>query len=164
MLLMEPETAEELVDVPTVVSFSSLQQYTAEQIVDIPVPRGRWGGGGGLQSFSQYRIQAPSQQIVDFPVRSGGLQGFRPGQVLALRMMCLKGSFRTFLHGYKKSVEVAGQVSAQLDGRTPAHPLSAHQMAWTVSPDDSEDGDPDRFVDEYGRIWRRTATSEWPRR
>ena len=45
-----PRRAEQLVDVPTVVSFSSLQQLTAEQIVDIPVPR------------------------------SGGLQGSRPGQ------------------------------------------------------------------------------------
>ena len=39
-------------DVPTVVSYSSLQQLTAEQIVHIPVP-GRAGGGrrGGLQGF-----------------------------------------------------------------------------------------------------------------
>ena len=38
-------------DVPTVVSYSSLQQRSAEQIVDIPVP-GRAGGEGrgGLQS------------------------------------------------------------------------------------------------------------------
>ena len=40
-----PQKAEQLVEVPTIVSFSSLQQQTAEQIIDIPVP-GRGGGGG----------------------------------------------------------------------------------------------------------------------
>ena len=54
--LRRPQMVEQLVDVPTVVSFSSLQQLTAEQIVDFPVP-GRAGGGG-----------------------RGGLQGSRPGQ------------------------------------------------------------------------------------
>ena len=38
-VLSEPQTAEQLVEVPTVVSFSSLQQ-TAEHIIDI-VPRSR---------------------------------------------------------------------------------------------------------------------------
>ena len=66
----------------TVVSFSSLWQQSAGQIIDIPVPRGRRGGGGGLQSFLPVQNSAaPSQQIVDIPVRSAGLQGFRPGQV-----------------------------------------------------------------------------------
>ena len=40
-----PQKAEKLVEVPTIVSFSSQQQPTAEQIVDVPV-RGRGGGGG----------------------------------------------------------------------------------------------------------------------
>ena len=42
--LSEPQTVEQLVEVPTVVSFSSLQQSTAEQFIDIPVPR--LGGSG----------------------------------------------------------------------------------------------------------------------
>ena len=50
MVLLEPQTAEQLVEVPTVVSFSSLQQ-TAEQTIDIPVSRTR-GDRGGLQGFS----------------------------------------------------------------------------------------------------------------
>ena len=64
-------------------SFSSLQQRTAEQITDIPVPRRRRGGGGGRQGFlPEQNSTAPSQQIVDIPVpRGGGLQDFRPGQV-----------------------------------------------------------------------------------
>ena len=48
--LRQPQMVEQLVHVPTVVSYSSLQQLTAEQIVDIPVPGGDGGGGrGGLQ-------------------------------------------------------------------------------------------------------------------
>ena len=37
--LSEPQTAEQLLEVPTIVSYSSLQQQTTEQNVDIPVPR-----------------------------------------------------------------------------------------------------------------------------
>ena len=37
---LAPQMVEQLVEVPTVLTLSSLQQ-TAEQIVDIPVPRGR---------------------------------------------------------------------------------------------------------------------------
>ena len=45
------QKAEQLVEVPTVLSFSSLQQQTAEQIIDIPVPHRRHLGQGGLQGF-----------------------------------------------------------------------------------------------------------------
>ena len=45
-----PQRAEQLVEVPTVVSLSSLQQQSAEQIIDIPVP-GTRGDRGGLQGF-----------------------------------------------------------------------------------------------------------------
>ena len=53
--------AEQLVEVPAIVSYSSLQQRTAEQIIDIPVPHGRGdrggrGGGGGNKGYAQ-RIQ-----------------------------------------------------------------------------------------------------------
>ena len=48
----------------------------AEQIVDIPVPRGR-GVRGGLQGFPprQSSTASGAEQIVDFLV-GGGLQGF----------------------------------------------------------------------------------------
>ena len=47
--------ADRLVEVPTIISYSSLQQRTSEQIIDIPVPQGRGGRGGhgGLQGVSQ---------------------------------------------------------------------------------------------------------------
>ena len=44
--------ADQLVEVPTIISYSSLQQRTLEQTIDIP-DRGGRGGGGGLQGFSQ---------------------------------------------------------------------------------------------------------------
>ena len=85
------QTAEQLVEVPTVVSFSSLRRR-AEQIMDIPVSRRRRGGGeggGGLQGLSPSSDSpAPEfEQILDIPVLcgcgssgGGGLQGLHPGQ------------------------------------------------------------------------------------
>ena len=71
-VLSAPQMAEQLVEVPTVVSFSSLQQLSVEQIIDIPVPH--LGGRSVAQN-------------VDTPVLHGrgsvsgsGLQSFRPGQ------------------------------------------------------------------------------------
>ena len=73
-----PQMVEQLVEVPTVLSLSSLQQ-TAEQIVDIPVPRGR--DRRRLQGFLLVQSStAAGVQNVDIPVR-GGLRGFLPGQV-----------------------------------------------------------------------------------
>ena len=56
--LRQPQMVEQLVHVPTVVSYSSLQQLTAEQIVDIPVPG---GDGGGVEVFKVFldRVQQP---------------------------------------------------------------------------------------------------------
>ena len=49
-VLSAPQTVEQLVDVPTPVSYSSLLQRTMEQDVDIPV-RGRGGRNVDLQGF-----------------------------------------------------------------------------------------------------------------
>ena len=83
------QLVEQLVEVPTIISYSSLLR-TVEHYVDIPVP----GGGGpssGLQGFSsgQSSTASPSSkkriserivvQIVD-PVSSGRLHGSLPGQ------------------------------------------------------------------------------------
>ena len=79
----EPQLVEQLVEVPTIVSFSSFQR-TVEQNVDIPVVGGS-GTGGGLSGFlpgQNYSVTA--EQIVYNPVPrrsfSGDLQGFPPGQ------------------------------------------------------------------------------------
>ena len=81
-----PQTAEQLVEVPTIISYSMLR--TLEQTIDIPVPQVRGRGGGGVQGFrpGQGTPAAGVEQIVEFPVpqrqrkRSGGFQGFFPGQ------------------------------------------------------------------------------------
>ena len=72
-----PQLAEQLVEVPTIVSFSSLQRIM-EQTVDIPVPSGG-GRHADLQGFLRGQSSTGVEQIVDSP--GGGLQGFRPGQI-----------------------------------------------------------------------------------
>ena len=69
-----PQRAEQL-EVPTVVSYSSLQQ-SAEQNVDMPVP-GTRGDHGGFQGFltRQSSLQRAVEQVVDIPV-GGGPQDF----------------------------------------------------------------------------------------
>ena len=80
-VLHAPQAAEQLVEVPTIISYSSLLQQTLEQNVDIPV-RGRGGRNVDLQGFLPRQTStAPAvAQIVDNPASGGGLQGFRPGQ------------------------------------------------------------------------------------
>ena len=87
--LREPQIVEQLVEVPTVLSYSLIQQRTAEQIIDLPVPRTR-GPLGGLQVCPPSQVtQRTAEQITDFPVRrsrtGGGLQGSSSGQGSAQR-------------------------------------------------------------------------------
>ena len=129
------QLAEQLVEVPTIVSYSSLPG------VDFPVPR-RGGRHAGLRGFlpgqcstaSQLSLERTSEriaeQIVGFPVSRGGLQDFHPGQVSSSSSHVPvrdqegldelgEGFFTLFPVG--KSAEVAGQVSA----RVPPHSRGA---------------------------------------
>ena len=130
--LRQPQMADQLVDVPIVVSYSSLQQLIAEQIVDIPA-LGREGRGAWRSSrFTPGQNSASShvEQTVDIPfARSGGLQGSRPGQGSAASSSHVgaaddarQGVFRTFLQG--KKCGVRSELSADFNPST----LSAHQM------------------------------------
>ena len=81
--LSEPQRAEQLVEVPTVLSYALLQQRTMEQTVDIPVPF----GGRPLHGFHTGQGSAAfTEQLVDTRarrgarVRGGGAQGSVPGQ------------------------------------------------------------------------------------
>ena len=79
--LSEPQLVEQLVEVPTVLSYSLLQQRTAEQIIDFPVP-GRGGGArGGLQGLPQGQGSTASAGEQTFVPARGGLQGLPQGQV-----------------------------------------------------------------------------------
>ena len=87
-LVREPQLAEQLVEVPPIISFSSLQRIV-EQNVGIPVP---YGGVRGLQGFHPGQDSTSSplslerlsernvEQIVDSRGFGGGLQDFLPGQ------------------------------------------------------------------------------------
>ena len=112
-LCRDTQLAEQLVEVPTVLSLSSLQQLIAEHIVDIPVP-GRAGRGGGVEVVkvsSQDRIQLrlTSSKPLTFQFRAveifKALAQDRVQQLLhltlVLQMKLGKGFFRTFPRGKK---------------------------------------------------------------
>ena len=139
--LRQPQMVEQLVHVPTVVSFSSLQQLTAEQIVNIPV-QGRVGGGarGGLQGSLPRQNSAALhvEQTVGIPVpgraggRCGGLQGFA-GQSSTASLSHVQaadgageGVFRSFPR-LKKSAKRSPHSGSEL-GADFTSTLSAHRM------------------------------------
>ena len=108
--LRQPQMVEQWVHVPTVVSFLSLQQLTAEQIVDIPVPG--WDGGGargGLQGFAGQSSTASSSRV--------GAAADGAGQ----------GVFRTFPQ-FKKSAKQGPHSGSELPPESSPSTLSAHQM------------------------------------
>ena len=87
--LREPQLVEQLVDLPTVLTYSLLQQRTAEQVVDTPVSPGRGRGArGGLQGSSQGQgstAVSGADEVVSPSLHArggsrGGLQGLSQGQ------------------------------------------------------------------------------------
>ena len=77
----EPQSADQLVEVPTLLSVAVLQQRTAEQLASVPVPRGRVQGFLPVQSStatpsSMKRISERSvEQIVEISPRDDRGQG-----------------------------------------------------------------------------------------
>ena len=106
---MVQQTAEQLVEVFTTASFSSLQR-TVEQSVDIPGAGRRPGGGEGLQSLrpGQDSTAFGGAKHVGTPVPhgrggGGGLRGLRPGQGSSAsssmnRSYVAEGAFVGFSH------------------------------------------------------------------
>ena len=86
-VLGAPQTVEQLVEAPTIVSLIDVIRQPVEQPVDIPVRA--WGGAGGrLQGFLPRQYSSSFvEQIADIPVPHhgfyGGFQGFHPGQSTA---------------------------------------------------------------------------------
>ena len=86
--LREPQLVEQLVEVPTVLTFSMLQQRTAEQVVDTPVSPGRGRGArGGLPgSYGQgSTAYCGSENVVSPALHAregsrGGVPGLSQGQ------------------------------------------------------------------------------------
>ena len=153
----DTQLVEQLVEVPTIISYSSLRR-TMEQNVDIPVPR-RGGRSTGLQGFlpgqsstassssSKKRISERTvEQIVRFP--GEGLQDFRPGQVSPASSSFHSpagsdddanepgdGVFRTFPHGKKcgvpgRSVRTCPGTSAHGPRRLMSSPGGPMSRRW----------------------------------
>ena len=134
------QTAEQLVEVPTIVSHSSLRGLM-EQNIDIPAPhgRGRVEGGGlhslhpGLSTTAVGEAAATAEQIVDIPVPRGGRQDpDRPSAASSsgLPGMANQGFFFAFFPKIKK---VRGWVRTRSRNwvRTSVHPR--WRLSWRVS-------------------------------
>ena len=128
--LSEPQLAEQLVEVPTIVSFSSLQG-TIEQTVDIPVPQG--GGGRSLQGFPGQSSTAycgadfpaeTAEQNVDIPVPRGDRTLLPASSSAVLPVTASQGVFRTFPQN-KKSAKVTSHMGSEL----PPHSSSSTAAA-----------------------------------
>ena len=78
--LRNPLLVEQLVEVPTVVSYSFLQQQLAEQNVDIPVPSARLRLRGDLQGFLTGQGSTASRGGLASAPIGGDLLGLVPGQ------------------------------------------------------------------------------------
>ena len=131
----DTQLVEQLVEVPTTLSYSSLFQRTVEQHVDIPVPGDGGGPISGLQGFSsgQRSTASPSrkriserivEQIVD-PVSRGGVFMFI---FFSLSNWCLMNALMNLVKGFfalfpkfKKSAKVAPHSGSEL----PPHPSSS---------------------------------------
>ena len=75
-----PQKAEQLVEVPTIMSFSSLQQQTAEQIVDFPVA-GRGGELVVLQGLHHGQSSTAFLELIaESPDPGGRIPEFQPIQ------------------------------------------------------------------------------------
>ena len=134
----EPQFAEQLVEVPTVLSPTRIAVQIAEQIVGIPVPHG-FGGKRRLQGLlpeqsttatasSLERISERTvEQIVDIPSSGRGLRQDSSSSTGAADEE-FTGVFRTFPRG-KKSARAAASPSA----RVPPHSSSWTPAAYEAS-------------------------------
>ena len=139
-LIPEPQSAEQLVEVPTVLSPLRI----AEQIVGIPVPRvcGQRRVQGFLPEQSSTATASSLERISERTVEQivdispgGGL-----GQGSASSAGVADEDFPGFLALFSmEKVRSAGQVvSVQLGGHVSSSTLSAHQMARASEPVDSD--------------------------
>ena len=121
------QTAEQLVEVPTIISYSSLQR-TAEQNVNIPVP-GRGGQHVGLQGFLprqrstalQASQERSSERIVEQIVDSRVLGGGSSASSSSSREHAGEGFFRT-IPRVKKSPKLGSRSGSETAPRVePIH-------------------------------------------
>ena len=111
-VLSVPQTAEQLMEVPTIISFSSLREFV-EQNVDIPVPHGHVGDGGLLGFHPGKSSTASREQIVDIPAPRGGRVLHPASSSSGLQGTAIQGVFRTFPKN-KKSAHLGSHSGSEL--------------------------------------------------
>ena len=137
-VLRATQLAEQLVEVPTIVSYASLslsqalheyRQRTVEQNVDIPAVGGS-GTGGGLSGFLPgQRYSMTAEQIVDTPVPRDSRVLHPASSSFGLPVWQIKGFFALFPEGKKRALGLA------LGGRN-CSPSRAHprrRLSWRIS-------------------------------
>ena len=119
-LVREPQLAEQLVKVPTILTHSFIRML---QNVDTPVPHGGRGASGGLQGFLPGRSSSFTvEQTVDIPAPRGGgrrLQDFSQNRVQQRRLSSRTLTFQFLLKVFKvqsSSHSPAGFVDDAFEG------------------------------------------------
>ena len=131
----EPQSAEQMVEVPTVLSPTRIAVQIAEQIVGIPVPQG-FGGKRRLQGLLQEQSSTVTssslertsertvEQIVDIPSSGGGLRQESSSSAGAADED-FTGVFRTFIKKPKLGPHLSPRVPASVSSSTlAAQPVS----------------------------------------
>ena len=183
-LVPEPQSAEQLVEVPTVLSPTRIALRIAEQIVATPVPRGRGQGSLPRQTTTATHSSGKRiskrivEQIVDFPeqtveqivdISRGGGLGQGSASSAGAADEDFTGGFRTFPRG-KKSARAAASPSAELGEHVSSSTLGAHQMAragdrpWEVSSWTPAAYGETIGSDEWVQFSRRGKPFYWNRR
>ena len=131
------QTAEQLVEVPTIISYSSLR-WIVEQNVDIPAPLGRGRSRGGLgfhpgQSSTAFRgadhRSGTAEQIVDIPALRGGQDLTSSASSSGLPGTASHGVFSTYFPGEK----VRRWARTRVRGCPPVSAHPRRQLSWRVS-------------------------------
>ena len=146
------QTAEQLVEVPTIISYSSLQR-TVVQNVNIPVP-GRGVQHVGLQGFlprqssrtSSFSQERSSERTVEQIVDSRVLGGVSSASSSSSRKHADEGVFSTFFPGEKSAK---------------AGPHSSPRVPASVSPSTSSSQLEGFFTDENDDVWMRLPSGQW---
>ena len=131
------QTAEQLVEVPTIISYSSLRGIV-EQNVDIPVPLGRGRSRGGLgfhpgQSSTAFRgadhRSGTAEQIVDIPAPRGGQDLTSSASSSGLLGTANHG----FLALFSPVKKVRRWARTRVRGCPPVSAHSRRRLSWRVS-------------------------------
>ena len=150
------QTAEQLVEVPTIISYSSLRG------IDIPVPRGRGRVGLGLhpgQSSTAYcgadfLPAATAEQNVDIPVPRGSRDLLSAASSSGLPGTANQGVFSTLPRGKK----VRGRARTRGRNCSPSRAHPRRRLSWRVSSR-MQPGCGCSFPVVGGNFWARTQKS-----